>query len=150
MQRDCSEETAREIDEEVKAILNEAYTRTKEVLAAHRDQLEKIAAELLKKESPQRPGVLHARRQGNAALQRTRATAPRGSGDEGLKLGRRRGQLRENRAAMRPVQAAAVVSLELRFQFRANAKEDSISAIYFAFALCGREGITLGESFWCQ
>jgi cell division protease FtsH len=51
MQRDCSEETAREIDEEVKAILDEAYARAKEVLTAHRDQLEKIAAELLKKES---------------------------------------------------------------------------------------------------
>ena len=51
MQRDCSEETAREIDEEVKAILDEAYARAKEVLAAHRDQLEKIAAELLKKEA---------------------------------------------------------------------------------------------------
>ena len=51
MQRDCSEETAREIDEEVKAILDDAYARTKEVLAAHRDQLEKIAAQLLKKES---------------------------------------------------------------------------------------------------
>jgi cell division protease FtsH len=51
MQRDCSEETAREIDEEVKAVLDDAYARTKEVLAAHRDQLEKIAGELLKKES---------------------------------------------------------------------------------------------------
>jgi cell division protease FtsH len=50
-QCDCSEETAREIDEEVKAILDDAYARTKEVLAAHRDQLEKIAGELLKKES---------------------------------------------------------------------------------------------------
>jgi cell division protease FtsH len=51
MQRDCSEETAREIDEEVKTILDEAYARAKEILSAHRDQLEKIAAELLKKEA---------------------------------------------------------------------------------------------------
>ena len=51
MQRDCSEETAREIDEEVKTILDEAFARAKEVLSAHRDQLEKIAAELLKKEA---------------------------------------------------------------------------------------------------
>ena len=51
MQRDCSEETAREIDEEVKVILDEAYAKAKEVLTAHRDQLEKIAAELLKKEA---------------------------------------------------------------------------------------------------
>jgi cell division protease FtsH len=51
MQRDCSEATAREIDEEVKMILDEAYTKAKKVLTAHRDQLEKIAAELLKKEA---------------------------------------------------------------------------------------------------
>ncbi len=51
MQRDCSEETAREIDEEVKAMLDEAYAKTKEILTAHRDQLEKIAGELLRKEN---------------------------------------------------------------------------------------------------
>jgi cell division protease FtsH len=51
MQRDCSEETAREIDEEVKGVLDEAYAKAREILAAHRDQLEKIAAELLKKET---------------------------------------------------------------------------------------------------
>jgi cell division protease FtsH len=51
MQRDCSEETAREIDEEVKGVLDEAYVKAREILAAHRDQLEKIAAELLKKET---------------------------------------------------------------------------------------------------
>jgi cell division protease FtsH len=50
-QRDCSEETAREIDEEVKAMLDEAYVRTKKILSAHRDKLETIAAELLKKEA---------------------------------------------------------------------------------------------------
>ncbi len=49
MQRDCSEETAREIDEEVKAMLDE--TKTKEILTAHRDQLEKFAGELLRKET---------------------------------------------------------------------------------------------------
>ena len=54
MQRDCSEETAREIDEEVKGILDEAYAKAKEVLSAHRDQLERIAAELLKKEALRR------------------------------------------------------------------------------------------------
>ena len=51
MQRDCSEETAREIDEEVKVILDEAYASAKQILTAHRDQLEQIATELLRKET---------------------------------------------------------------------------------------------------
>ena len=51
MQRDCSEATARDIDEEVKVLLDHAYSQAKEILSAHRDQLEQIAAELLKKES---------------------------------------------------------------------------------------------------
>lgn len=51
MQRDCSEETAREIDREVKKILDRAYTEAKEILTMHRDQLEKVTAELLKGET---------------------------------------------------------------------------------------------------
>ena len=51
MQRDCSEATARDIDEEVKVLLDHAYGDAKQILLAHRDQLEKIAGELLKRES---------------------------------------------------------------------------------------------------
>jgi cell division protease FtsH len=51
LQRDCSEETAREIDEEVKKMLDQAYQQAKETLSTHRDQLEHVAAELLKTES---------------------------------------------------------------------------------------------------
>ena len=51
MQRDCSEATARDIDEEVKVLLDHAYGDAKQILSAHRDQLEKIAGELLKRES---------------------------------------------------------------------------------------------------
>jgi cell division protease FtsH len=51
LQRDCSEETAREIDEEVKKMLDQAYQQAKETLSAHRDQLEHVAVELLKAES---------------------------------------------------------------------------------------------------
>jgi cell division protease FtsH len=50
-QRDCSEATAREIDEEVKKLLDLAYEQARETLSAHRDQLEHVAAELLKTES---------------------------------------------------------------------------------------------------
>ncbi|MEM6346816.1 MAG: ATP-dependent zinc metalloprotease FtsH [Bacteroidota bacterium] len=45
-----SDETARIIDEEVKKIIDEAYTRTKDILTEHKDDLEAIAQELLKKE----------------------------------------------------------------------------------------------------
>lgn len=50
-QRDCSEQTAREIDEEVRSLLDHAYAKAKEILTEHRDQLDKIAAELLAKET---------------------------------------------------------------------------------------------------
>ena len=51
MQRDCSEETAREIDEEVKAMLDQCYGEAIAILTEHRDQLEEVAAELLKHET---------------------------------------------------------------------------------------------------
>jgi len=50
-QRDCSEQTAREIDEEVRRILDEAYRRAKALLEAHRDKLEQITATLLERET---------------------------------------------------------------------------------------------------
>jgi cell division protease FtsH len=51
MQRDCSELTAREVDEEVKRILAEAYEAAKKILRAHRDQLDLVAGELLQHET---------------------------------------------------------------------------------------------------
>jgi cell division protease FtsH len=51
IQRDCSEETAREIDEEVKSLLGLCYEEAKEVLSAHRDELERVAAELIQHEA---------------------------------------------------------------------------------------------------
>ncbi|MBV8900308.1 MAG: ATP-dependent zinc metalloprotease FtsH [Verrucomicrobia bacterium] len=51
LQRDCSEETARYIDEEVKSILARAYAEASEILSLHRDQLELVTGELLKRES---------------------------------------------------------------------------------------------------
>jgi cell division protease FtsH len=51
LQRDCSEATAREIDEEVKKLLDLTYEQARETLSTHRDQLEHVAAELLKSES---------------------------------------------------------------------------------------------------
>jgi cell division protease FtsH len=51
LQRDCSEDTARKIDDEVKRMLDERYTDAKEILTTHRDQLESVAQELLKSET---------------------------------------------------------------------------------------------------
>jgi cell division protease FtsH len=50
-QRDCSEQTAQEIDLEVKSILDHAHEEAKEILQQHRDQLDAIARELLRCET---------------------------------------------------------------------------------------------------
>jgi len=50
-QRDCSERTAEEIDEEVKKILQQAYSRAREILETHRDQVELVTRTLLENET---------------------------------------------------------------------------------------------------
>ena len=49
--RGYSEQTAREIDEEVHQIVNSAYERAKKILGEHRETVEKIAAALLEYET---------------------------------------------------------------------------------------------------
>lgn len=51
LQRDCSEETAHAIDEEVRELLDGAYEKARRVLLEHRDPLERIAAALLTHET---------------------------------------------------------------------------------------------------
>jgi cell division protease FtsH len=51
IQRDCSEQTAREIDEEVRDLLARSYDETKEILSVHRDEVERVTAELIKNEA---------------------------------------------------------------------------------------------------
>jgi cell division protease FtsH len=51
LQRDCSEQTAREIDQEVKKLLDQAYAEAKTVLREHRRQLDLVAGELLERET---------------------------------------------------------------------------------------------------
>ncbi|MBA4149984.1 MAG: ATP-dependent metallopeptidase FtsH/Yme1/Tma family protein [Verrucomicrobia bacterium] len=51
LQRDCSEQTAREVDEEVKKLLDRAYAEAKEILAAFRQEMEHVTEELMKTES---------------------------------------------------------------------------------------------------
>lgn len=45
-----SEKTATDIDQEAKSVIDEAYNRTKEILTAHKDGLERLANLLLEKE----------------------------------------------------------------------------------------------------
>ena len=49
--KDYSEETAKEIDDEVRRIINEQYDRAKLVIAEHREQLNAIAEALLERET---------------------------------------------------------------------------------------------------
>lgn len=49
--RDYSEETAREIDNEIKSIIDESYEKTKKILSDNKELLEKVAQMLLEKES---------------------------------------------------------------------------------------------------
>jgi cell division protease FtsH len=51
LQRDCSEATAREIDEEVRRLLDEAYERARDLLVGHVEELERVARELLERET---------------------------------------------------------------------------------------------------
>jgi cell division protease FtsH len=48
--REYSEETARQIDEEVKKIVDETYHKAKEILTAKKDELGELARLLLEKE----------------------------------------------------------------------------------------------------
>jgi len=51
LQRDCSEQTAREIDEEVKRLLDNSYAEAKGILTTHREDLHRVVAELLQRET---------------------------------------------------------------------------------------------------
>ncbi len=50
-QRDYSEEVATQIDREIKIIIDRAYDRAREVIANHRDKLDRVAELLMEKET---------------------------------------------------------------------------------------------------
>jgi cell division protease FtsH len=50
-QTDCSPETARQIDAEVKQLLDDSYGRAQKILTDHRDQLDLVAKELVQRET---------------------------------------------------------------------------------------------------
>jgi cell division protease FtsH len=51
LQRDCSEETAHAIDDEVRALLDDAYSDARRLLVQRRAQLDAVAAALLERET---------------------------------------------------------------------------------------------------
>ncbi len=56
--REVSEQTAREIDEEVRSIIDQCYARAKEILVQHRDKLIALAEALIEYETLDAPEVL--------------------------------------------------------------------------------------------
>jgi len=51
VRRDYSEETAREIDNEVRRIVADCYAKARDILTSHRDELDKVAKALLERET---------------------------------------------------------------------------------------------------
>ena len=56
--RECSEETARRIDEEVHRMLSESYARAKDTIRSHAPQLDRLVGELLREETVDRAAFL--------------------------------------------------------------------------------------------
>ena len=86
-QRNYSDEVAAKIDAEVREIIDRAYDRAKEVLTAHRETLDKLAALLVEKETIEHEefeslfeGVLPPRSSGPTAIPASEGEAPE-SGD---------------------------------------------------------------------
>jgi cell division protease FtsH len=59
LQRDCSEATARMIDEEMRKILDDAHAEAKRILQENRNQLEVVAKELLERETMDAPTFMN-------------------------------------------------------------------------------------------
>jgi cell division protease FtsH len=56
-QRDCSEQTAHAVDEEVRQLLDELYADARATLLQHREQLDRVVAALLERETLDEPAL---------------------------------------------------------------------------------------------
>jgi cell division protease FtsH len=74
--RECSEQTAREIDEEVRRIVDSCYNRAREILTQHRDKLVALAEALLEYETLDAPEIIEIIKTGKLANPPRRATTP--------------------------------------------------------------------------
>ncbi len=92
IQRDCSEQTAREIDEEVKAMLADAYQSARRILESHRQQLDRIAGELLRRETLDEP-AFRALLDGHPLAEPTAETAAPSASSNGVPLDRSPGSV---------------------------------------------------------
>ena len=84
-QRNYSDEVAKQIDEEVRAIIDQAYERAIEVLTTHRDRLDRLAEKLVAEETVDQRGVREAVRgpaaEGGPPRPAAADVAPRTDGD---------------------------------------------------------------------
>jgi cell division protease FtsH len=83
LHRDCSEETLREIDEEVKQLLDACYEHAKSLLIQHREELDRVAQALLERETLDEAAfraLLDAPAQRASAFSTTRRAPERGHG----------------------------------------------------------------------
>jgi cell division protease FtsH len=80
--REYSEETARLIDAEVKQLLSEAHTKARDLLIAHRAELEALAKLLLEKEVVDRPALQAILKARNIDSVTEKKPAPQSNGSE--------------------------------------------------------------------
>jgi cell division protease FtsH len=80
--REYSEETARLIDAEVKQLLSEAHTKARDLLIAHRAELEALAKLLLEKEVVDRPALQTILKARNIDSVTEKKPAPESNGSE--------------------------------------------------------------------
>ena len=72
--REVSEQTARDIDEEVRAIIDHAYSRAKSIIVEHKDKLIALAEALLEYETIDGPDIAELLDTGKLAKPPTRKT----------------------------------------------------------------------------
>ena len=94
LQRDCSEQTAREIDQEVKKLLDQAYAEAKALLREHGTELDLIAGELLEHETLDVKAFQRLLQKAGAPLGEETSRAAAVTGAE---LNPRQGSLKEDR-----------------------------------------------------
>ena len=93
-----SEETAAEIDEEVKSIIFDAYQKTEKVLTDHIDVLHRLAGRRAVREGEARCGRVHRRHRGPPAAERHEPGCGSGAGGDpgGIRAGSAGGRFRKH------------------------------------------------------
>lgn len=83
---DCSEETSREVDEEVHALLDAAFARAREILESERELLDKLSSVLLERETLDRSAfeeIVNGSQDARSASHERAGSAAAGAGARG-------------------------------------------------------------------